>query len=86
MDDLTDDERAMLRFEKTWWKYAGARDEAIVVQFGVTPTRYHQRLNALIDTPAALAAEPMVVRRLQRLREQRRAVRTGSCSRVAPIR
>lgn len=73
---LTDTDHEILAFERQWWKYPGAKETAVREQFGMTPTRYYQRLDALIDHPDALAAEPLVVRRLQRLRTQRAALRT----------
>lgn len=62
----------MLQFEERWWRRAGAKDVEIRNRFKVTPTRYYQRLAALIDRPAALAAHPLLVRRLQRIRGGRR--------------
>lgn len=75
MTELTDTEVAMLRFEGSWWKYAGAKDTAVREAFGITSVRYYQVLLALIDRPEALAAEPMIVRRLQRQRAERRRQR-----------
>ena len=75
-DELTDLEREVLGFEKLWWKYAGAKEAAIRERFDWSVTRYHQVLNALIDRPAALAADPLLVRRLRRLRDYRAAHRT----------
>ncbi|KAA8727975.1 DUF3263 domain-containing protein [Corynebacterium tuscaniense] len=49
----------------------GAREEAIRVELGMSPFRYYQKLNSLIDDPLALAARPQLVRRLQRIRDQR---------------
>jgi hypothetical protein len=72
MDELTDREREILAFERQWWKYAGAKEESIRMRFDMSATRYYQVLNALIDRPAALAADPMLVRRLRRLRSTRR--------------
>lgn len=77
MSDLTDRELQILTFERGWWKYAGAKDTAIRDLFGCSATRYYQELNALIDEPAALAAEPVLVKRLQRLRDTRRRRRAG---------
>ena len=51
-----------------WWKFAGAKEQA-VDKFGMSATRYYQTLNALIDDPAALAQDPLLVKRLRRLRE-----------------
>jgi len=72
---LTDDERAMLAFERQWWRQAGAKDQAVRDLFGLTATRYQQLLNQLIDRPEALEAEPVVVNRLRRLRAERAAAR-----------
>lgn len=79
MDELTDDEKRMLAFEHgRWWKYAGAKESAILAEFGVSSTRYYQQLNALIGRPEALAHDPLGVRRLRRLQAQRRAHRAAA--------
>ena len=70
--------RAVLDFERDWWKHAGAKEQAIRERFDVSPTRYYQLLNAVIDEDAAVAYDPMLVKRLRRLRASRqrqRAVR-----------
>ena len=77
-DELTETEIAMLAFERQWWKYAGAKETKVAEEFGVSMTRYYQRLNALIDRPAALAHDPMLVRRLRRLRSQRKHQRSAT--------
>ncbi len=69
-------EAEMLAFERQWWKFAGAKDQAIRELFDMSATRYYQVLNTLIDRPEALAQEPMLVKRLRRTREARR--RSGS--------
>lgn len=76
-DGLSDRDRRILRFEQDWWRHPGAKEEAIRAEFGLSSTRYYQILNRLIDAPAALIADPMLVRRLRRLRDQRRAARSG---------
>lgn len=73
MTALSERDRAILEFEKQWWRYEGAKQQAIEARFGLSATRYYQILNGLLDDPAALAAEPVVVRRLQRQRQSRRA-------------
>jgi hypothetical protein len=78
MSDLTNEERALLEFEKQRWQYAGAKETAIRDLFGVSATIYYARLNALIDRPEAYAAEPVLVKRLLRLRESRRAGRRSA--------
>ena len=69
-------EHDMLGFERQWWRRAGAKDTAIRDLFATTPTRYYQALNALVDRPEALAADPLLVRRLRRLRAARRRTRS----------
>jgi hypothetical protein len=68
-------ERAVLDFERRPWKRAGAKDEAIRTEFGISPTNYFQILNALLDDPAALAYNPTLVARLRRRREARQQAR-----------
>jgi uncharacterized protein DUF3263 len=70
-------EREMLAFERQWWRYAGAKEQAIREQFGSSATRYYQDLNNLIDRPEALAADPMLVKRLRRLRSGRQRARAA---------
>jgi hypothetical protein len=74
---LSDRDREILAFERQWWKYAGAKEQAIRDLFEMSATRYYQVLNALIDSPAALAADPMLVKRLRRLRATRQRARTA---------
>ena len=75
-DGLTETQGAILAMERSWWKYAGAKEAAIREQFGMSPTRYYQVLNALLDNPAAVAADPVTVNRLRRLRAQRQRARS----------
>lgn len=75
--ELSERDRAILEFERRWWKYAGAKESAIREQFDMSATRYYQVLNAIIDQPAALAHDPMLVRRLRRLREERQRQRSA---------
>ncbi len=77
---LTRREHDMLAFERQWWRQAGAKETAIRDRFGVTPTRYYQVLNALVDRPDALAADPLLVRRLRRLRRARQRTRSSQGS------
>jgi hypothetical protein len=76
-DGLCRRDREILAFERQWWKYAGAKEQAIRELFDMSTTRYYQVLNALIDTPAALAADPMLVKRLRRLRASRQRQRSA---------
>jgi len=70
-------DREILAFERQWWKYAGAKEQAIRDLFDMSATRYYQVLNALIDSPDALAADPMLVKRLRRLRASRQRARSA---------
>ena len=72
---LGERERSVLAFERRFWRHAGAKEEAIRRQFGVGPTAYYQLLSRLIDDPAAIAHDPMLVKRLQRQRASRRRSR-----------
>jgi hypothetical protein len=76
-DQLTELELQVLDFERQWWKYAGAKETAVRETFGWSSTRYYQVLNALIDRPAALAHDPLLVRRLRRLRAARARQRSA---------
>jgi hypothetical protein len=77
VDGLGRRDREILAFERQWWKYAGAKEQAIRELFDMSTTRYYQVLNALIDTPAALSADPMLVKRLRRLRASRQRQRSA---------
>lgn len=74
---LTDRDRRIMDFERQWWKYAGAKEQAIRELFDMSATRYYQILNALIDTPEALAYDPMLVKRLRRMRASRQRARSA---------
>ena len=68
-------DRAILDFEREWWQHPGAKEDAIRQTFGLSPARYYQVLGKLMDSEAALAYDPMLVKRLQRVREDRRSSR-----------
>jgi len=76
-DGLTSRERDILAFERQWWRYAGAKEQAIRDLFSMSSTRYYQVLNALIDRDEALAHDPMLVKRLRRLRASRQRQRSA---------
>jgi hypothetical protein len=67
----------ILSFERQWWKYAGAKEQAIRELFDMSSTRYYQLLNQLIDRPEALEHDPMLVKRLRRQRSQRQRQRAA---------
>jgi hypothetical protein len=65
----------ILDFERDWWKGSLRKERAVRARFGLSPARYYQLLNRLIDRPEALEYDPMLVQRLRRLREARRRKR-----------
>jgi hypothetical protein len=83
-DLLSERDRAILEFERQWWKYAGAKEQAIRELFDMSGTRYYQILNGLIDTPEALAFDPMLVKRLRRMRAARQRARSARRLGVEP--
>ena len=76
-DGLIRRDREILAFERQWWKYAGAKEQAIREKFAMSATRYYQVLNALIDRPEALAFDPLLTKRLRRLRSARQRQRSA---------
>ncbi|MEO5651317.1 MAG: DUF3263 domain-containing protein [Marmoricola sp.] len=75
--EISERDASMLDFERQWWKYAGAKEQAVRENFDMSSTRYYQVLNALIDRPEALAHDPLLVRRLRRLRATRQRQRSA---------
>jgi Protein of unknown function (DUF3263) len=75
--ELSERDCAILSFERHWWKYAGAKEQAVREKFDMSSTRYYQVLNTLIDRPEALAFDPLLVRRLRRLRAARQRARSA---------
>ena len=74
--NLSDLEVRILDFERQWWKYAGAKDAAIRELFDLSTRNYYELLNNLIDREDALAASPLLVKRLRRLRQARISARS----------
>ncbi|MBL7254552.1 DUF3263 domain-containing protein [Paractinoplanes lichenicola] len=72
---LTEREQQILAFEARWWKHAGSKEQAVRDTFGLSSTRYYQLLNGLLDNPAALEHDPVLVGRLRRLRSTRARTR-----------
>jgi len=74
---LDDRDRRILDFERDAWRRSVPKERAIRETFGISATRYHQLLRRAVDQPEALAYDPMLVRRLRRIREIRRRRRTA---------
>ena len=77
MSALTEQEIDMLDFERTWWKHAGVKEQAIKERFAMSATRYYQQLNDLLEKPAAMEHDPILVKRLKRLRVYRQRQRVA---------
>lgn len=77
VDGLSERDREILLFERQWWRYAGIKEQAIRELFDLPATRYYQVLNALLDSPVAMAADPMLVKRLRRMRSSRQRARAA---------
>ncbi|WP_035846425.1 DUF3263 domain-containing protein [Kitasatospora azatica] len=75
MNELTERELAVLALEARPWRTQGAKEQAVREELGISSTRYYQLLNGLLDRPEALAKNPVLVNRLRRIREARRAER-----------
>jgi Protein of unknown function (DUF3263) len=76
-EELSERDQSILGFERQWWRFAGAKEQAIRETFDMSATRYYQVLNALIDREAALAYDPLLVKRLRRLRTARQRARSA---------
>ncbi len=77
MDELDEREKAVLDFERSWWKHAGVKEQAIKERFDMSATRYYQLLNELLEKPAAMGYDPILVKRLKRLRVYRQRQRVA---------
>ncbi|MDR1768331.1 MAG: DUF3263 domain-containing protein [Propionibacteriaceae bacterium] len=75
--ELDEAAKALLDFEKTWWTLSGSKDSEIRERFGYSATRYYQLLNGLLDDEAALRYDPLLVKRLRRLRAARQQERSA---------
>lgn len=74
---LTDLEKELLAFERTWWREPGVKETAIRERFALSATRYYQALNELLERPEAQVEDPLLVRRLRRQREARKRQRAA---------
>ena len=72
---LTERERSILEFERSWWTEPGPKELAIRERFDLSATRYYQLLAELVDSDDALEYDPLVIRRLRRMRDRRRRAR-----------
>jgi hypothetical protein len=73
---LTELDVRVLAFERRQWRRQDAKAQAIKAEFDLSATEYYQLLQRVIDNPAALAAEPVLINRLRRLRAERARARS----------
>jgi hypothetical protein len=71
---------AVLDLERTWWMQDGQKDTLIRERFACSTDEYYLLLSRLIENPDALAYDPLVVRRLVRMRDRRRRNRLDDLS------
>ncbi|CAH0195213.1 hypothetical protein SRABI76_01876 [Microbacterium oxydans] len=76
LGDLTERDRAILAMETAWPRHSGAKEEVIRAQLGMSAARYYQLLGRLIESDSALEYDPMLVRRLRRIRDSRAYTRS----------
>jgi hypothetical protein len=72
---LSERDRSILEFERSWWTLPGSKEGAIRARLGMSPTRYRQLLRVLVDSDEAETFDPLLIRRLRRLRDERRRAR-----------
>ena len=76
-EELTQRDLDILDFERTWWKHAGVKEQAIKERFEMSATKYYQVLNELLELPVAMEYDPILVKRLKRLRVYRQRQRVA---------
>jgi hypothetical protein len=77
MGELTEQETGILDFERSWWKHAGVKEQAIKEHFDISATKYYQLLNELLEKPEAGEHDPILVKRLRRIRTYRQRQRVA---------
>jgi hypothetical protein len=77
MEEISAQDKRILDFERSWWKHAGVKEQAIKDHFEMSATRYYQILNELLETTTALDYDPILVKRLKRLRVYRQRQRVA---------
>ena len=83
---LTDRDRAILDFERSWWTQGGVKEVAIGEQFSLSTSRYYALLGEILDMPEAMEHDPLLVRRLHRMRDARRRARAAAADAHGAVR
>jgi hypothetical protein len=76
MAALSERDMRVLAFERSTWRSAGAKEQAIAETLDMSSTRYYQLLNELIDSPEALKFDPVLIKRLRAQRARRQRMRS----------
>jgi hypothetical protein len=69
---LSDEDRAILDFERAAWREPGPKDQAIEMALGLTAASYYDRLRLLVSRPASLAYDPLTTKRVLMIIEEQR--------------
>jgi hypothetical protein len=69
---LSDEDRAILDFERAAWHEPGPKDQAIEMALGLTAASYYERLRLLVSQPASLAYDPLTTKRVLMIIEEQR--------------
>lgn len=77
MEQLTESERKILDLERQWWQFSGTKEQRIREDLDLSLTQFYMRLNRMVDDPRVEAADPLLVRRVRRIRESRQASRSA---------
>ena len=83
---LTERDIAIINFERSAWKSSQTKHQSIRQAFSISPSRYYQLRDSLLDNPEALQFDPLVIKRLQRDRKVRRSKKLGISTSNNPIR
>lgn len=75
---LSGRDKAILDFERSWWSEGGVKEAVIADRFDLSVSRYYEILGEILDEPAAMDHDPLLVRRLRRLRDARQRARTAA--------
>lgn len=67
---LTEEERAILDFERAAWREPGPKDQAIEMSLGLTAAAYYEQLRSVVAKASALAYDPLTAKRVLAIIEE----------------
>ncbi|MFT4864715.1 MAG: hypothetical protein ACI9CV_001293 [Ilumatobacter sp.] len=80
---LSERHAAMLDFERSWWTNDDPRDQVVRARFQCSPEEYDAEIAVVLENPDAAEHDPLVVRRLKRLRLRARKARIDGVAAAA---